>query len=80
MDALRQEVAGFRSSHATAQQERLQLQEELQAVRLEGRRKVAELEANILSDADVQKVQLMPNLSRLENKLRAERQQAEDSM
>ena len=66
--------AGFRG----AEQEVVRLREELQAVRLEGRRKMAELEANVQDSGDVQRLELRTDLSRVEGKLRAEMQQVED--
>ena len=54
------------------QAELVQLQEDVQAMQLEGRRKMEELEANIHDSGNIQRLEVKTDLSRLEGKLRTE--------
>lgn len=67
---LREEMGRRFAAFRNPEQEIVQLSEEVQTYRLEGRRKMAELEANVQDSGDIQRLEVKTELTRLEGKLR----------
>ena len=78
LGVLHEEMGRCFAAFRNPEQEIVQLHEEVQILRLEGRRKMAELEANVQNSGDAQWLKVKTDLTRLEAKLWTRIQQSED--
>ena len=68
------------ASLSDPQNEMIQLREEVSALRLDGARKMADVNANVQQNAEVQRLEFRTGLSRQDAKLQGEMQHLEDKM
>lgn len=80
LGALREEVGHRLTAMHQPQADILRLQEDVQSIRLEGRRRAVELEANVMDNTKVQELQVKTDLSQVEGRLHTQMQHNDTSV